>query len=77
MPGWLIGFVPERADNAPNRLVVYYNPERTAQWVDLPGGRWRTLCDGTRAQARPFGPERTGHMELPPVSVVILAARKD
>ena len=77
VPGWLIGFVPERADNAPNRLVVYYNPERTAQWVDLPGGRWRTLCDGTRAQARPFGPERTGHMELPPVSVVILAARQD
>lgn len=76
VPGWLIGFVPERSDDAPNRLVVYYNPERTAQWMNLPGGGWRTLCDGRHAQATPFGPVRTGQMELPATSVVILAAVK-
>ena len=40
----------------------------------LPGGRWRTLCDGRHAQGVPFGPVRTGQMELPATSVVILTA---
>ncbi len=76
LPGWLIGFVPELSDDAPNRLVVYYNPERTVQQINLPGGEWRTLCDGRRAQAVPFGPVLTGSIGLPATSVVILAAVK-
>ena len=70
MPGWLIGFVLEKADGQ-GELAVYYNPETTSQWVELPGGPWRRLCDGTRAGAEPFGDELSGYVELAPVSVSI------
>ena len=72
MPGWLIGFVLEKADGR-GELAVYYNPETTSQWVELPGGPWRRLCDGTRAGAEPFGDELSGYVELAPVSVNIFA----
>lgn len=73
LPGWLIGFVPERRDESlPGRLAVYYNPERTRQWAALPAGIWRYLCDGTRAAAEPFGPACRNAIELAPVSVTIL-----
>ena len=73
LPGWLIGFVPERRDESlPGRLAVYYNPERTCQWAALPAGSWRYLCDGTRAAAEPFGPACRNAIELAPVSVTIL-----
>lgn len=75
LPGWLIGFVPERrGDGVPGRLAVYYNPERTRQWAALPAGCWRTLCDGATAAAMPFGPARSAAIELDPVSVTILCA---
>ncbi len=70
MPGWLIGFVLEKADGQ-GELAVYYNPETTSQWVELPGGPWRRLCDGTRASAQPFGDELSGYVKLAPVSVNI------
>lgn len=70
MPGWMIGFVLEKQDGE-GELAVYYNPETNSQWVELPGGPWRRLCDGTRAGARPFGEELSGHVELAPVSVNI------
>ena len=36
LPGWLIGFVPERqGESLPGRLAVYYNPECTRQWAAL------------------------------------------
>ena len=73
LPGWLIGFVPERrGESLPGRLAVYYNPERTRQWAALPAGSWRYLCDGTRAAAEPFGPACRNTIELAPVSVTIL-----
>lgn len=73
LPGWLIGFVPERrGESLPGRLAVYYNPERTCQWAALPAGSWRYLCDGTRAAAEPFGPACRNAIELAPVSVTIL-----
>ena len=73
LPGWLIGFVPERrGESLPGRLAVYYNPERTRQWAALPAGSWRYLCDGTRAAAEPFGPAHHNAIELAPVSVTIL-----
>ena len=73
LPGWLIGFVPERrGESLPGRLAVYYNPERTRQWAALPAGSWRYLCDGTRAAAEPFGPACRNAIELAPVSVTIL-----
>lgn len=70
LPGWLIGFVLEKLDGK-GELAVYYNPETTSQWVELPGGPWRRLCDGTRADAVPFGDKLSGHVELAPVSVNI------
>ena len=70
LPGWLIGFVLEKLDGK-GELAVYYNPETTSQWVELPGGPWRRLCDGTRADAVPFGEKLSGHVELAPVSVNI------
>ena len=73
LPGWLIGFVPERrGESLPGRLAVYYNPECTRQWAALPAGSWRYLCDGTRAAAEPFGPACCNAIELAPVSVTIL-----
>ena len=73
LPGWLIGFVPERrGESLPGRLAVYYNPERTRQWAALPAGSWHYLCDGTRAAAEPFGPACRNAIELAPVSVTIL-----
>ena len=73
LPGWLIGFVPERrGESLPGRLAVYYNPECTRQWAALPAGSWRYLCDGTRAAAEPFGPACRNAIELAPVSVTIL-----
>ena len=72
MPGWIVGFVLERP--GPGDLIVFYNPERTRQWVTLPGGTWRMLCDGTHAAAVPFGPARNGALDLPPVSVSILVS---
>ena len=70
LPGWLIGFVLEKLEGK-GELAVYYNPETTSQWVELPGGPWRRLCDGTRADAVPFGEKLSGHVELAPVSVNI------
>lgn len=73
LPGWLIGFVPEReGETTPGRLVIYYNPERTVQQVELPAGSWRCLCDGRSASADPFGPVLSGTVLLEPVSVTIL-----
>ena len=73
LPGWLIGFVPERqGESLPGRLAVYYNPECTRQWAALPAGSWRYLCDGTRAATEPFGPACRNAIELAPVSVTIL-----
>ena len=75
LPGWLIGFVPETEGNDPvGQLVVYYNPERTRQWVSLPSGTWRRLCDGTHAGTTPFGPLCRDALELEPRSVTILVA---
>ena len=76
LPGWLIGVVAENqsAANHAGELAVYYNPEPTPQTAPLPAGRWRTLCDGVTAGAEPFGPEHTGSLELPPVSITILCA---
>ncbi len=76
LPGWLLGFVVENQDR-PGRsgeLAVYYNPERTRQWITLPGGRWRMLCDGRHAGAEPADPAYSGSLELRPVSVTILVA---
>ena len=76
LPGWLVGFVPERTDESgPGRLAVYYNPENVPHTVALPAGNWRTVCDGVTASPQPFGPVRSGQIELPPVSAVILAAQ--
>ena len=73
LPGWLIGFVPERrGESLPGRLAVYYNPERTRQWATLPHGSWRKLSDGVHAGANPFGPIFRDALELPPVSVTVL-----
>ncbi len=73
LPGWLIGFVAEaEGETGAGELAVYYNPEPTPQWVDLPAGRWQTLCDGTRAQDRAFGSACEGALELPAKSAVIL-----
>ena len=75
LPGWLIGFVPENSDSdAASPVVVYYNPERTHQWVSLPHGSWRKLSDGVHAGTTPFGPIFRDALELPPVSVTVLAA---
>lgn len=71
MPGWLVGFVLEKA-GGDSELAVFYNPETTVQWVDLPAGSWRYLCDGTTARAEPFGEVRSGGVTLAPVSVTIL-----
>ena len=69
--GWLIGFIPESPDPK-DVVVVYYNPERTHQWVSLPIGSWRKLADGVHAGTNPFGPIYRDAMELPPVSVTVL-----
>lgn len=69
--GWLIGFIPESPDPK-DVVVVYYNPERTHQWVSLPIGSWRKLTDGVHAGTTPFGPIYRDAMELPPVSVTVL-----
>lgn len=69
--GWLIGFIPESPDPK-DVVVVYYNPERTHQWVGLPIGSWRKLTDGVHAGTTPFGPIYRDAMELPPVSVTVL-----
>ena len=53
-------------------MVVYYNPERTHQWVSLPIGSWRKMADGVHAGTNPFGPIYRDAMELPPVSVTVL-----
>ena len=75
LPGWLIGFVPEtEGDDPVGQLVVYYNPERTRQWVSLPSGTWRRLCDGAHAGTTPFGPLCRDALELEPRSVTILVA---
>lgn len=75
LPGWLIGFVPETEGNEPaGQLAVYYNPERTRQWVSLPAGTWRRLCDGTHAGTTPFGPLCRNALELEPHSVTVLVA---
>lgn len=75
LPDWLIGFVPEIESNDPvGQLAVYYNPERTRQWVTLPNGTWRKLCDGANAGTTPFGPLCRGALELAPTSVTILVA---
>ena len=71
MPGWLVGFVLEKA-GGDSELAVFYNPETTVQWVDLPAGSWRYLCDGTTARPEPFGEVRSGGVTLAPVSVTIL-----
>lgn len=73
LPGWLIGFVVEDpAGEAGRELAVYYNPETTWQPVALPAGEWRMLCDGTRAQAQPFGPALHGGLSLAPRGVTVL-----
>ena len=75
LPDWMIGFVPERpGKDEPGRLAVYYNPEPRPQTVSLPAGRWRTLCNGEKAAALPFGPVWEGAFTLPAVSAVILCA---
>ena len=75
LPGWIIGFVPETEGNDPvGRLAVFYNPERTRQWVPLPMGTWRRLCDGSHAGTTPFGPLCRDALELEPRSVTILLA---
>ena len=75
LPGWLIGFVPETEGNEPaGQLAVYYNPERTRQWVSLPAGTWRRLCDGTHVGTTPFGPLCRNALELEPHSVTVLVA---
>lgn len=75
LPDWMIGFVPERlGKDEPGRLAVYYNPEPRPQTVSLPAGRWRTLCNGEKAAALPFGPVWKGAFTLPAVSAVILCA---
>lgn len=71
LQGWLIGFIPESPDPK-DVVVVYYNPERTHQWVSLPIGSWRKLTDGVHAGTNPFGPIYRDAMELPPVSVTVL-----
>ena len=71
LQGWLIGFIPESPDPK-DVVVVYYNPERTHQWVSLPIGSWRKLADGVHAGTNPFGPIYRYAMELPPVSVTVL-----
>ena len=71
LQGWLIGFIPESPDPK-DVVVVYYNPERTHQWVSLPIGSWRKLADGEHAGTNPFGPIYRDAMELPPVSVTVL-----
>ena len=71
LQGWLIGFIPESPDPK-DVVVVYYNPERTHQWVSLPIGSWRKLTDGVHAGTTPFGPIYRDAMELPPVSVTVL-----
>ena len=71
LQGWLIGFIPESPDPK-DVVVVYYNPERTHQWVSLPIGSWRKLADGVHAGTNPFGPIYRDAMELPPVSVTVL-----
>lgn len=77
LPGWLIGFVPERpGQDATDRLAVYYNPESAPQTITLPAGRWRTLCDGEKAAALPFGPVREGALVIPAASAVILCEAK-
>ena len=60
---------------APAAWPVYYNPENVPHTVALPAGNWRTVCDGVTASPQPFGPVRSGQIELPPVSAVILAAQ--
>ena len=67
LPGWLIGFVPQGG-----RLAVYYNPERTRQWVALPAGRWRTLVNSRTAGTVPFGPHYRDVLELAPTSVTVM-----
>ncbi|MGN0974963.1 MAG: type I pullulanase [Gemmiger sp.] len=69
LPGWLVGFVVETSGL---RLAVYYNPEPTAQSVELPAGSWRMLCSGERAGAEPFGPVYGGALTLEPSSVTVL-----
>ena len=53
LQGWLIGFIPESPDPK-DVVVVYYNPERTHQWVSLPIGSWRKLTDGVHAGTNPL-----------------------
>ncbi len=71
LPGWLIGFVVESQQGGGD-LAVFYNAETSPQQVDLPTGFWQTLCDGTHAQPQPFGKTRSGTVNLPAKSVVIL-----
>ena len=54
------------------RLAVYYNPERTRQWVALPAGRWRTLVNSHTAGTVPFGPHYRDVLELAPTSVTVM-----
>lgn len=73
MPGWIIGFVAEHeSGNQHGELAIFYNPETTPQWVPLPAGQWKMLCDGTVAGTESFGPTLNESVELPPVSVTIL-----
>ena len=75
LPGWLVGFVPERTGESRDpRLVVYYNPDPVSHTVPLPAGCWRTLSDGVQAGTRPFGPIYRGEYPLPAVRAVILTA---
>ena len=76
LPGWLVGFVPERTDESgprpPGRVL---QSRKRAPHRGAPAGNWRTVCDGVTASPQPFGPVRSGQIELPPVGAVILAAQ--
>ncbi|WP_294498508.1 type I pullulanase [uncultured Gemmiger sp.] len=73
-PGWMVGFVLEKADGN-GELAVLYNPEPTPQQAELPGGSWQYLSDGATAGAVPFGEAKTGQIILAPTSVTILVRR--
>ena len=69
--GWTLEACP--GDGAQwGALSVFYNPLGTEKQVQLPGGCWQLLCDGTNADLWQYQvPERSGTVTLRPHSVTI------
>jgi pullulanase len=60
------------------RIAVFYNPTNEEQYVDLPEGEWKLLCDGASSSLwRWEHHTRRGYTRLLPYSTTILGIKQD